>query len=342
MEGQPASQPDAAPSAAPAQDTPADASASVPESGAPATDVAAEATPVTPADESAPETAEEAAQTDPQPKPSRRQREEAQRMRAEREARQQADEDALARRVEEAIARRTKAAEEATNRERAEREKVERYGKFTGEAPADPANPSGQTLYDRVRAEAFKPIPNPSDYATQDEWDAFNRAVAVQNVAKARLAEFDERRQMFGEFSTPLAQAANARARSEALAWLDGQFQRGLETAGLDPADILGSASKAPQDERLPAIVKALADHYEAKYSPRITELEEKAEADASEIDALRRQLGGHAPGPARGGLASAGGPMNREQFMSLPIEQRQKMRAEQPALVDEIYRRSA
>lgn len=329
MEGQPASQPDAAPSAAPAQDTPADASASVPESGAPAASVAAEATPVTPADESAPETAEEAAQTDPQPKPSRRQREEAQRLKAEREARQQADEDALARRVEEAIARRTKAAEEATNRERAEREKVQRYGKFTGEAPADPANPSGQTLYDQVRAEATRPIPNPSDYATQDEWDAFNRAVATQNVAKARLAEFDERRQMFGEFSTPLEQAANARARSEALAWLDGQFQRGLETAGLDPADILGSASKAPPDERLPAIVKALADHYESKYSPRIAELEEKAEADASEIDALRRQLGGHAPGPARGGTAGDARAFTRADLANMSIEEYRRNRAE-------------
>lgn len=55
-------------------------------------------------------------------------------------------------------------------------------------------------------------------------------------------------------------------------------------------------------------------------------------------------RTGAPASGPSPNGANGVGGGAirTREQFMALPIEQRAKMRREQPSVVDEIYRRSA
>lgn len=198
---------------------------------------------------------------------------------------------------EEIIAEHERQQAEARDREAAQTRERQRFAAWTGEAPADPANPSGPTVYQQLLERASQEI-GEIDYAT--DTDAYNARVRDVNAARARLNEINERRAMLDALRSPFEQAS----RQEALTWIGQRFEAGLADAGVDTQAIL-AAGRGHADP-MTAIVKALATSLrtaiEGEYRPRIAELEEDASAKDSEIDALRRQLGGRAPQPVRGG----------------------------------------
>jgi len=175
----------------------------------------------------------------------------------------------------------------------------ERYARWTGDTPYDPRSPDGPTVYQQLQQIASQPVPTVSYETNVDE---YNAKLAEINGAKARLAELDERRGLRGEVATVERQTA----RQEALGWVGERFEAGLAEAGIDVEKVLKAGLGQP--DPMVAIVKAVASELKAQQAPRVAELEDELAARDSEIDSLRRQLGGNASQAGRGGAAGANG----------------------------------
>jgi hypothetical protein len=200
-----------------------------------------------------------------------------------------------------------------------QRARMERNAKWLGEMPVD-HNGERITEYERLRREALRPVEPGTTYEDLER----------HNATVARYNELTERRQLLATEVDPIRQSATQDAQAKALGWMGTQFERGLSETGLDVQSVLSAANGLPQDDRMPAIVKAMASQYEAKYAPRISELEEQHETDQSEIDSLRRQLGGQAPRGMRGGMAANGvGKLTLKDLMSQPDYAERAMRGE-------------
>lgn len=228
-----------------------------------------------------------------------------------------------------------RAAREAQERQEAEQQ---RYAKYIGEDRVNPNDPNSPTRYQQLLNEASTAIPDGDDQFYTEETRAL---VARVNRARQQLAELNERRGMLSEVYTPAQQAAQLQARD----WLGNELERGLSEAGFDVPEILSSAQgvKDP-NAMIPTIVKTMTEKIEARVATplkeKIEDLEDDLAAKDSEIDALRRQLGGAAPQALRGGSVAGVGSMTREQFMALPKDQKDAIRRN-PAALAEIYSRT-
>lgn len=270
---------------------------------------AGQATPATPAEPSA---AEDAAAEEQQPaeqpeKPSRRQREQAARAKPEQQppapenAPQQAPTTPSR---EEIIAEWQREQEAKQEAERAQQERASRFGRFTGDAPADPTDPNSPTLYQQLQATAYQTIPTLGYDADQQAFDARERVIAERNRAQAQLAELDLRREMLNA----LAEPAQRTARQQALDWTGRQIEAGVAALGIDVQRVIAAGAGKP--EPLAPMVQAVGAEVrravEAELNPRIAELSEERDALQSEVAELRRQLGGRAPQVVRGGAPAA------------------------------------
>lgn len=189
--------------------------------------------------------------------------------------------------------------------ERAQAE-FQRRAKYIGETPADPNNPQGPTVYQQLLNEVNAPLPDlPAEYAqVTPEQDAAHRAaVKRRNDAIVKLQEFNERRGLIQAEAEPLQQAS----RTEALNWIGNQFERGLADVGVDVQAVLSAGAAVAPDDRMPAIVKALAAQIASPLNARIAEIEDDLAAQKEETDSWRRRAGGSADQVLRGGSPANG-----------------------------------
>lgn len=177
-----------------------------------------------------------------------------------------------------------------------QRQEQQRYAQWIGDDRANPNDPQSQTRYQQLWSEANTPIPDGDDKFFTDETRALVQRV---NVARSKLQELNERRGMLGE----VYGTAQHAARLEAKDWLGNELERGLSEIGLDPKQVI-AAIKDP-NVAIPTIVKQISAAKDAEYQPQLDELEDELAAKDSEIDALKRQLGGAAPQALRGGVAA-------------------------------------
>lgn len=194
------------------------------------------------------------------------------------------------------------AAREAQQKQEAERQK---FAKRIGDDPADPNNPKGPTRYQQLLSEASIPIPDGDDQFYTEET---RQLVARVNKAKQQLADLDERRALLNDVYTPAQQAAQLQARD----WLGNELERGIAELGLNVPEVLASVQGIKDPNALiPQIVKTMGEKIKAAavapLNEKIEDLEDDLAAKDSEIDALRRQLGGAAPQALRGGSVAAG-----------------------------------
>lgn len=229
-----------------------------------------------------------------------------------------------------------RAAYEAQQKLQQERQ---RYAKYIGDDPVDPNNPQSPTRYQQLLNEASTAIPDGDDQFYTEET---RQLVAKVNKARQQLAELNERRGMLNDVYTPAQQAAQLQARD----WLGNELERGIAELGLNVPEVLASVQGIKDPNALiPQIVKTMGEKIKAAavapLNERIEDLEDDLAAKDSEIDALRRQLGGAAPQALRGGSVAGVGAMTREQFMSLPKEQKDEIRRTNPAVLEQIYSRT-
>lgn len=195
-----------------------------------------------------------------------------------------------------------RAINEAREKQEAERK---RFAKRIGDDPADPNNPNGPTRYQQLLSEASIPIPDGDDQFYTEET---RQLVARVNRAKQQLADLDERRALLNEVYSPAQQAAQLQARD----WLGNELERGIAELGLNVPEVLASVQGIKDPNALiPQIVKTMGEKIKAAVTAplaeKIEDLEDDLAAKDSEIDALRRQLGGAAPQALRGGSVAAG-----------------------------------
>lgn len=192
----------------------------------------------------------------------------------------------------------------------------ERFAAWIGNTPVQDTNGGTVTAYERAKRLADQPVPTMPYEATQEQWTAYNERLGEINAAKAEVADYDRFRGFLARVDEPVQQAraqASQEARSEALTWMGTSFERGLAEAGVDLAPVIaaGSAETVP-DRKVPAMLKAVAEHVRtataAPLQARIEDLEGDIATRDSEIDALTRRLGGKAPQAERGGTAAATG----------------------------------
>jgi hypothetical protein len=195
-----------------------------------------------------------------------------------------------------------RAAHEAQQKRQAEQQ---RYAKYIGEDPVNPNDPQSPTRYQQLLSEANTPIPDGDDQFYTEE----SRALAQRvNRARQQLQELNERRGLLQEVYTPAQQAAQLQARD----WLGNELERGIAELGLNVPEVLSSVQGIKDPNALiPQIVKTMGEKIKAAavapLNEKIEDLEDDLAAKDSEIDALRRQLGGAAPQALRGGSVAAG-----------------------------------
>ncbi len=182
-------------------------------------------------------------------------------------------------------------------------ERRTRFARWTGDVPADPAAPTGETLYQRLQAVANQPIPSLGYDADQQAFDARERVISDRNRAQAQLREYDERRGMLNA----LAEPAERNAWQRAVNQYGQQVERGIAALGLDVQAAVAAGSGKPEPlvtlvENVGRQMRALV---EAELRPQIADLTEERDALASEISELRTQLGGRAPQVTRGGVSA-------------------------------------
>jgi hypothetical protein len=180
--------------------------------------------------------------------------------------------------------------------------------------------------------------PPPSDLyrADLDEQNQRNAEVAR---AIARRTELLERRSLLTEYGEPLREAIQQAERQQALTWLDEQFRKVGAAFELDPDAAIAAAVGKP--EPMTATLSALVEQGRAPLLEEVADLKDQLAARDSELEAYRQRLGGRAPQVDRGGVL-ANGNLTREQFLALPKDQKDRIRREQPGLLNDIYSRSA
>jgi hypothetical protein len=289
VEGDVQSQSAPAPSEAPAAGTATETATDV----AASTEVTQESTPPAGTGEDASSTAAaEATATDESPR-TRRER--------QREARKQAapPPDPVKSREEIAAEIRAQDAADRAAQERQQRDQ-QRYAQWIGEDRANPNDPNSPTRYQQLWNEANTPIPDGDDKFFTDETRAL---VQRTNAARSKLQELNERRGMLQEVWTPAQQQALIQTRTD----VGNEIEALIAAKGLPAAEIIASI-KDPSTALQTVfndVFARLEAAKDAHYKPQIEELEEDLAAEREENDSLRRQLGGSAPQPLRGGVAA-------------------------------------
>jgi len=196
-------------------------------------------------------------------------------------------------------------AEQDAQREqaRAAEERKSRFARWTGDVPADPQNPTGGTLYERLQAVANQPVPSLGYDADQQAFDARERVIADINRARVQLQEFDDRRGMLNA----LAEPAERNAWQRAVNQYGQQVERGIAALGLDvqAAVAAGAGKPEPLVPLIESVGRQMRALVESELKPQIADLTEERDALASEVSELRTQLGGRAPHVTRGGMAA-------------------------------------
>lgn len=201
-----------------------------------------------------------------------------------------------------------------------QRQEQQRYARWIGDDPVNPNDPNSPTRYQQLWNDANTPIPDGDDKFFTDETRALVQRV---NRAREQLTELNERRGMLQEVYSPAQQAA----KREALDWLGNELERGMAEVGMNPQEVI-TAIKDPS-VAIPTIIKQIASLKDAEYRPQLDELEDELAAKDSEIDALKRQLGGAAPQALRGGVAAGGGgALTYERYMAMDSTERMRLRS--------------
>lgn len=291
--------------------------------GVPTTDEATPEEPTTDTQQSdVPDSAEDG--SDAGQRETRKQREE--RRRAEAEAARRAEEDArIAERVQAELERREREAAERKQAEAQEQERRQRFGQWLGD----------DAEVQQLRTIASAVLPDlPDDPYTMDAeaYRQLQQKHAEANDARRKLTEFDGRRGMLSAIAQDIKQAE----RLEAQQWLSSEVRRAT-----DIPDVGSDFLAAPDPyELIKRVRDSVAGSIESRYKDKVADLED-------EIAELRAELGGDTTHRAgRTATAERAAPvggnrtMTRDEFMQLPWEQRQKLRREQPALIERIYAR--
>jgi hypothetical protein len=205
---------------------------------------------------------------------------------------------------------------------------LSKTGKFVGAEAQTLTRKDGST----------QELPSYDDLAklsqTRSGRDELYQKYGLDEVAAEELRdEWDQRYEMLEE--------AGDLIETQRLAKIDQRMRAGFKAVDLDPDAYLGAVSVP--EEIVPAVVRALREQHEAEVKTLKSKHADEIKLHAVNAEGLRaRALAGDSPPIPTGGRTAGATAMTLDQFRAMPLEERKRLRADNPALVDRLYAQGA